>query len=132
MHRFLGNSKIYATLLVLFALAIAVNGLTGGRTLLCHPGVTLASLATDSNNGAFAQVATKATPTMPPDPWEVATKATPTMPPDPWEVASKATPTMPPDPWEVASKATPTMPPDPWEVASKATPTMPPDPWEVA
>ena len=102
MQRLLGNPRIYATLLVLFALAMIVNGWAGGGMFQFLPGATLVSISTDSSNGALAQVAAKHTPTIPPDPWEVAAKHTPTIPPDPWEVAAKHTPTIPPDPWEVA------------------------------
>src|SRR5690242_21528563 len=100
MRRILTNRFSYLVAFVLFALALAINGLAGGSWLAVVPG-TLAFGSDVSELQAHG-------PTLPPDPWETEpsslTAHGPTLPPDPWETEPSSLtahgPTLPPDPWE--------------------------------
>jgi hypothetical protein len=127
MRTLLSSRLSYIVAFVLFALALALNGLAGGS----WPAVVPGTLNFTDNADLQAHG-----PTMPPSPWEDETNVLqahgPTMPPSPWEdetnVLRAHGPTMPPSPWEdetnVLRAHGPTMPPSPWEDETNLTGTL--------
>jgi len=95
MRGIFANKYGFATVLFLFTMAFALNGLPHSAV----PATASQWLADSEGHG----------PTMPPDPWAGLMVADseghgPTMPPDPWAGLTLADneghgPTMPPDPW---------------------------------
>jgi hypothetical protein len=120
MRNQIENPKIYATVVLLFIIALVVHGFTGAAAPAVIGSFSLGITAHDVPPSSVVAHS----PTIPPDPWEeegVRLAHSPTIPPDPWEeegVRLAHSPTIPPDPWEeegVRLAHSPTIPPDPWE-----------------
>ena len=126
MRKFLQSNSAYATLFVLFTIALAVNSLSGSALPAFVAGSTTTSYAPDSAGSTAIPDARELAhgPTIPPDPWEDNSIQSPKPRPKP-QLAHG--PTIPPDPWEDNSIQSPKPRPKP-QLAHG--PTIPPDPWE--
>jgi len=93
MKNLLENKVAALTVLVLFAIAVALNSYIGAAATAPARGLALA----DPENELVAHG-----PSLPPDPWEsIRVAHGPSLPPDPWESIRVAHgPSLPPDPWE--------------------------------
>jgi hypothetical protein len=143
----LENRVTYATLLLLFTLAICVNFVAGGSVPAfgANP-VALPGTEQVQNADAHQSRHASLSPLPPPNPWDAAAAKlaiSPLPPPNPWEdAASKRaaiSPLPPPNPWDDAvSKLaiSPLPPPNPWDDAASTraaiSPLPPPNPWDDA
>ena len=99
--QFVESRTSCVTLVLLFALALALNCFFGGSLPACTPGFINVLFTADVSQHETAELIAHG-PTFPPDPWENKIAHGPTFPPDPWENKVAHGPTFPPDPWEQA------------------------------
>jgi hypothetical protein len=112
LSRLLENRVTYATLLVLFALAICVNIMAGGSVPAFGVNPALLPGGDPVQNAEANQTHTAAiSPLPPPNPWDDAARKlaiSPLPPPNPWDdnksTRAAISPLPPPNPWDDAAR----------------------------